>query len=241
MEYHYTAVVLGKRERADADRIYTFYTKESGKIQALAKGVRKMEAKLAPHLENFTLSAITIVRTRGIGKVTTSVVEESFPHLHADVDALRATYRVLRLFQRLVDLEEKDERIFFLLREFLTIMDTCANVHAPAGAVTFLSCAFLFKMFPLLGYDISFVSCARCRRKIGAHGNAFDVRHRGILCAQCAQREKNGGVPISANVIKAMRLTQANTLSSLTKVRMPDADDTVFCAIADQFARVILA
>ena len=241
MEYHYTAIVLGKRDRADVDRLYTLYTKESGKIHALAKGVRKMEAKLAGHLEDFMLSTITVVRTRGTGKITASVVEESFPHLRTNVDGLRTTYRALRLFHRLVGLEEKDQRLFRLLHEFLTAMDVLAKTQMHSQRMTFLSCIFLFKMFPLLGYDISFAVCVQCRRKLDAQGNAFHIQRGGILCARCALAGMNGNISISANVIKALRLMRTNAIASLAKVRMPEADGKTLCALAEQFAYSILA
>ncbi len=54
MEYRYTAIVLGKKEVGETDRLYTFYTREQGKVRVVAKGVRKPEAKLAGQLENLS-------------------------------------------------------------------------------------------------------------------------------------------------------------------------------------------
>ena len=65
MEYRYTAIVLKKREIGETDRLYTFMTREGGKVRAKAVGVRKSEAKLASSLETLMLSDIAIVRGKG--------------------------------------------------------------------------------------------------------------------------------------------------------------------------------
>ena len=42
--YRALAIVLKHREYGEADRILTLYTQEYGKIQAIAKGVRKLKS-----------------------------------------------------------------------------------------------------------------------------------------------------------------------------------------------------
>src|SRR2546428_4929599 len=49
--YRDRAVVLRKLDYGEADRIFTFLTREHGKVGAIAKGVRRPTSKLGPSLE----------------------------------------------------------------------------------------------------------------------------------------------------------------------------------------------
>ena len=40
------AITLNSRKWSDADRIVTFYTKERGKVRAIARGARRMKSRL---------------------------------------------------------------------------------------------------------------------------------------------------------------------------------------------------
>ena len=52
--FRVNAVVLRHADWGEADRIITLYTREQGKLRALAKGARKMRSRKAGHLEPFT-------------------------------------------------------------------------------------------------------------------------------------------------------------------------------------------
>ncbi|MEI9966678.1 MAG: DNA repair protein RecO [Candidatus Moraniibacteriota bacterium] len=123
MERRYTAIVLGKIETGETDRIYTLYTKEQGKVRAVAKGVRKPEARLASQLETPVLSQVTVVGVRGLPKIAGAVLEEGFLSLRSDFDGLRRALEALAFLERLVDLDEPDEETFFLTVEYLQLAD----------------------------------------------------------------------------------------------------------------------
>lgn len=55
MEYRYTALVLRKKEVGETDRLYTFYTKEQGKVRAVARGIRKSGARLSKPIGKWNL------------------------------------------------------------------------------------------------------------------------------------------------------------------------------------------
>ncbi len=63
--YTTQGIILKKMDVGEADALYTIYTKDFGKIQALARGIRKEGAKLRGHLESLSLSAIRFVAGRG--------------------------------------------------------------------------------------------------------------------------------------------------------------------------------
>lgn len=64
------AIVLKKEFLGDYDAIYTFFTKDYGKVSARAKSVRKIASRLAAHLEPGLLSGVRLVARGGRGERT---------------------------------------------------------------------------------------------------------------------------------------------------------------------------
>jgi len=58
-------VVLRHANWGEADRILTLYTRERGKVRAIAKGVRRIKSRKAGHLEPFTQVTLQLAKGRG--------------------------------------------------------------------------------------------------------------------------------------------------------------------------------
>lgn len=233
MEYKYTGIILNKRDVGETDRIYTIYTLEGGKIKSLAKGVRKSQAKLASSLENITLADITIMRTRGLGKITSSIVEHNFSFLKKDFDALMETFLGLNIFDKLVDFENPDPQVFALLREYLTAVDFSSDEKGSEKHVI-LRLGFLMKLLESLGYFIEVSKCVCCGNKLNENMLGFSASSGGALCRDCAQENSNKASMIRPNSIKMMRIFLANDISTFGKIKASHEDcDGVRIALDD--------
>ena len=62
MLYKTEGIVLKSTEFKEADKIVTIYTKNYGKISAIAKGVRKIKSKFESSLEILTHSIFLIYK-----------------------------------------------------------------------------------------------------------------------------------------------------------------------------------
>ena len=56
------AVVLRHSDWGEADRLLVIYSREQGKLRAIAKGLRKIQSRKAGHLEPFTRAAIMLAK-----------------------------------------------------------------------------------------------------------------------------------------------------------------------------------
>jgi DNA repair protein RecO (recombination protein O) len=221
MEYRLTAIVLGKREVGETDRLYTFYSREMGKVRAKAIGVRKPTAKLAGQLETLSLVGFTLVRNRGMGRVSGAIAEEVFSNIRADYDTLRITLDTLSVFDRLVGLDEPDGRIFDALLEYLTLLDKVA-ARGEEGKAVLLSEAFLVRLLDTLGYRIEADACAVSGGRFESGSRCFFSPEAGGIVA-----EKHAGryaVAISENAVKLIRLFLGNRLPSMLRVRVGEQD-----------------
>lgn len=236
MEYKYTGIILNKRDVGETDRIYLIYTLEVGKIRSLAKGVRKPHAKLSSSLENITLADITIARARGLGKITGSIVENNFSSIKRDCDALLETFSGLNMFDKLVDFENPDREIFFLLRSYLEAIEKCSLSNLTEKFLL-LRLGFAVKLLDALGYTIEVRACVSCGKSLSSYGLHFSSSAGGVLCENCINENQSGIIPIKANTIKMIRLFLKNDMLNLSKIQANIEDCDNLHLVIDDFLK----
>jgi DNA repair protein RecO (recombination protein O) len=217
MEYKFTGIVLGKYNVGEADRIYTIYTLEKGKIKALAKGVRKSQARLAGNLENFSLVDLAIAKGKGTGKITGSIVENNFRNLRNNLEALGNVFEAVKILDKLTGLEEKDADIFNLLESYLKTADEASLEKEEK--ISLITRGFILKLLDCLGYKIEAKACVKCSSAFPKNGNYFSAEKGGIVCTACS-KEAGNKIAVSDNTIKIIRIFFQNKLKSLLKLKV---------------------
>ncbi len=183
--YKTEAVVLRTFRFGEADRVLHLYTKDRGRIGAVAKGVRKTKSRFGARLE--PLSHVELMLHQGSGELQT-VTGAS---LIASHDAARGDYyrlsvgligaeAMLRLFTE----QEANERAFTAITRFLDLLDAAPHA-AERPTLDPLGLSFQLKLLWLSGYLPHLTSCAEC----GAADAAlvgYSPRAGGAVCRACA-------------------------------------------------------
>src|SRR5581483_2291538 len=94
-----TAIVLKTTDWSESSRIATFWTREFGKVRALAKGGRRLKSSFESALDLLTVCDIVFLRksSGSLDLLTEARVIQRFPRLRADLQALYAGYYVAEL------------------------------------------------------------------------------------------------------------------------------------------------
>ncbi|NTW15580.1 MAG: DNA repair protein RecO [Candidatus Moranbacteria bacterium] len=238
MELRLSAIVIGKRETGETDRLYSLYTRELGKVRAKAIGVRKPAAKLASALETLTLSDVTVVRGKGAGRIAGSIAEETFPNIRADFAALSLALSTVAEFDAVVGLEQPDEELFSLLLEYLSLLDEVVGNGSDTSVTTLLTEAFFVKFLDILGYRIEAEACAVSGDRVRSGERCFfSPSAGGIVTEAHAGRD---AVRIGENAVKLIRLFLGHRLRSLLKVRAGATDLAEVGRIRTGFLRYAL-
>ena len=80
------AVVLRHVDWGEADRLLTLYSREKGKLRAIAKGVRRLRSRKAGHLEPFTRAAVQLARGRDLLIVTQADTVNAYLPIRGDLE-----------------------------------------------------------------------------------------------------------------------------------------------------------
>ncbi len=224
MDFKYSSIILSKRDLSETDRIYNFYSKEEGKIQAVGRGVKKPNAKLAGNLEPLTFAEIFVSRRKGLGNITGAIAVNNFSAIKENFSATSRIFWIFSHFDKLITEQEKDEKVFELFLEYLETMEKLSAEKKSEDKLDIVSIGFLFKLAQMLGYKISMEHCAICGKKTEAgNNNFFSAERGGTLCGKCGKMERKK-IKNSDSSIKLVRIFLKNKISNFSKLEVPEKD-----------------
>lgn len=180
------AIVLKSKNLGEADKILSLFTRELGKVTAVAKGVRKIKSKNRGAVQPFSLSSIMLYQGKNLDTVTQCQLLEGFPALRSDLERMSyASY-----FAQLVDLmlpeREKNEEIFLLL---LTSFYLLAHASLEDGILELVARQFEIKLIARLGFQPELEQCVVCGGPLKSAPLKFSALLGGVLCSACQSND----------------------------------------------------
>lgn len=111
-QFRTQGIVLARTDYAEADRIITFLTPDHGKVDAIAKGVRKNKSKLAGGIELFSISDLSLIVGRSeIYTLVSSRLIKHYGNIVKDLDRTALAYEVIKRLNRAT--EDAAEKAYF--------------------------------------------------------------------------------------------------------------------------------
>jgi DNA repair protein RecO (recombination protein O) len=221
--YRDRGIVLKIRPVRDADRYYTIFTENHGKITVLAKGSRRGRSKMSPHLAGFGVVDLMIARGRLIDRLAGASLSRPFNGILASLPGTAIAQSLLLAVDDMTRRELSEERIFRLLSSFLETLDAAASSRPAAGDMAFAAAAI--KLLDILGFAPELSACVRCRRKLTSEASYLNFMRGGLECAACRGQQS---MPVTAETASALRLMRRDDLSTV-----------VFLPVSDPAARQI--
>jgi DNA repair protein RecO (recombination protein O) len=219
--YRSEAVVLRRLDFGEADRILTLYTPVSGKLRAVAKGVRKPASKLGGHLELFTRVKLLLARGRNLDVITGAETLDPYRGLRdegGDGDALErigAAFYLAELLDRFAEEGVENRAVWDLLTHDLRAL-------SDGVAPVIVTRHFELRLLGYLGYRPNLTTCAACDRPLEPVANTYSVEAGGVLCPDC-RAEDPLAEPLSVNALKLLRLLERETPAGVARLRIgPD-------------------
>ncbi|HZP84032.1 MAG TPA: DNA repair protein RecO [Chthonomonadaceae bacterium] len=198
--YKATGLVLHRLNLGETDKILTLYTRENGKLSAVAKGARRATSRLSGATELFTLSRLLLATGKSLDIITQCEIQESFPALRDDLALLaRATY-FCELLDRLTlerDATASEELLdltvsaLYLLQRATTYPDSI--VHS-----------YELHLLSALGYAPVLDRCVRCGNPLERRQVGFSPSLGGTLCSADRYRTDDA-IPLSPEAVAILQ------------------------------------
>jgi DNA repair protein RecO (recombination protein O) len=213
--YKTPAIVLRQRKLGDTDKILTLYTAKLGKIDAVAKGVRKAKSRLAGHVEPLTQATFMLAKGKSLDIVTQVETVESFQPLRDNLERLSRALYACELLDKFTEPHADNFGLYRLLLDTLRRLMTQPDIDTP---LRFYEVSLLRDS----GYAPELDECVVCRERLRPETNYWSAAGGGVVCANC--RSDEAAVrPISPNAVKLLRLLLHGRFSDVARVNI-DAD-----------------
>lgn len=204
--YKEQGVVLRSVKLGEADKIVTILTQGSGKVRAVAKGVRKTTSRFGARVEPFTHVNLMLYRGRGsLDTITQAEILAPHLRLRTDLALFAAGETMVEAVDKVAEEHERNVRLVLLLLSGLRALD--AGPTDPAAVAE----SFVLKLLSLSGFHPSLAACAVCgERDVRLWSSGLG----GAVCAGCA--DANAGVvsPVALELLSHLALTDLSEVGA---------------------------
>lgn len=194
------AIVTRVVEVFETSLVATLFTRELGKVSALAKGGRRLKSPFTGGLDLLGVSDIVLLpkSSEALDLLTEATPIERFPSLRRDLAALYAGFHIAELLTDLTDLHDPHPRLFDAAR--ITLRHLGDASLRPRRILRFeLACLRELGLTPTLD------DCAQCGVPVDTGDSAaFGLAVGGTLCPACAVGRPHV-VTLSNRTIEALR------------------------------------
>lgn len=114
--------ILKRINFGDSDRYITIFTKNHGKIEVVAKGVRKITSRRASSVELLNLIEFHAVRPHKNYVLTEVKLIDSFDELKRDLKNIEKAFTMCELISAIMPFHQKHVEVFSLIERALSQM-----------------------------------------------------------------------------------------------------------------------
>ena len=215
--YRDDGIVLRTQKLGEADRIITILGRTTGRIRAVAKGVRRTKSRFGARLEPFTHVDLMLHPGRSLDIITQAEVIRPYGEpLVGDYPRYTAGVAMLETAERFTPVEKEPA-----LRQLLLLIGGLRALGEAEHDPRLVLDAFLLRSLAIAGYAPALEECARC----GAAGNgrahpetgavgggvrlpAFAIAAGGMVCASC--RPPGAAAPAAGTVALMLALLRGD-------------------------------
>jgi len=191
------AIVLRTYRLGEADKIASLFTRQMGRLRAVARGALRPKSRYGGSLEPLSYLRIQLFERENRDLLQLNSVElvESFFSMQADYRVQLAAQYLAEVGERLLPEHEANERTFRLFVAVLRALKTSKEVNRPL-------LYFNYWMVRLGGFLPNFTACASCGRAFGEEGGHYSRGSESLLCREC---KHPGGLRISGAILAMVR------------------------------------
>lgn len=188
-------LVVRTRNLGEADKIITLITRQRGKLDAVARGSRRVRSRLLAVSQPFAHgSYLLFLNDRSLHTLSQGELIQPFRHLRENLTCLAYASYLAELADMLLPEEEPDEEIYETVLHGFSLLEQ--------GTInpSLIARWYELHMLDLVGFRPELATCTSCHEQLalqgGVNGLGFSIPGGGVLCPKCATSD---GTSITLN------------------------------------------
>lgn len=198
-------IIINKHNSGEQDIYVTFFSPTHGRIEAMAKGARKIDSSFTGHLELLNICNIQIYKSSHRYTLTQCQSNKTFLKLRDDLKLSMSAFILIEIFNKIIHSEEYNEQLFTLLVSTLTNLD---NKDKNALFIE----NYKIKILKIAGALPDISTCSNCNHR-WINNETIVISNDGqIHCKKCYAKNQSS-IEIQYNIMKLI-----NYLSNSEKI-----------------------
>ena len=194
--HHTTGIILKKHALGENDFAVTIYSPDLGKIQATAKGARKINASLSGHIETLNICNFQLYKSPVRYTIVQCQVSENFKKIRQNFNTAMTASMIVEIFHKSTFTNEHAPELFTLLEQSLHKLSN-ADQH-------FLTVeSFKLNLLQQIGVLPNLQNCGSCHERWSSLHKIRLEKSGHLRCQTCADtNQSDSAKPIEFNIIK---------------------------------------
>lgn len=206
------AIVLRQQPLGESDALVVLFSREQGKLKAVAKGLKKPRSKLAGVCQMWTWGRFYLLKGRTFDRLLQAEMVDAHYALREDIWKVAYATYVSELVDRAVAESEPHETVFDLLA--LTLHQL-GHADDPRPLVH----SFELRLLAELGYEPVLDRCLHCGGPVDGPKAFFSAARGGLLCPDCYPHDRRS-IHLCAGSVQYLRLFLRPGRQDLTRVHL---------------------
>jgi DNA repair protein RecO (recombination protein O) len=196
--YKTDAVILRTRNLGEFDRISILFSPVYGKVDAVARGIRKPTSKLSGNLEVFSHVYLFLSEGKNLDIINQVEICNSHYSLREDLTRLTCASYFIELIERSILPLQENIELFSLSLSVLSLLEyyDCLELVLRYMELHLLA---------VLGLNPVVDKCQKCGKPFDTSYVKFFISLGGSLCYKCGFRESSGYLVISTETMDFLK------------------------------------
>jgi DNA repair protein RecO (recombination protein O) len=232
-------IILKKKFAGEQDQYITLYSPDFGKIEAIARGSRKINSSFTGHLEILNICDFELYKSSYRITITQCQLRHSFRKIREKLDRSMISFLLVEIFHKMAsEGEEQSKDMFTLIKDTLTAIDEGKE----SG---FTIEYFKIKMLRMAGALPDISVCGTCstrwEQKIhtspSLHGSIFANQEGHIFCNQCVTTNDAAKnlIAVPFNTMKLIHYISTTPSNKMPTIRLTPDETAHLKKITDVF------
>lgn len=235
--YRTKGFVFKKDDRSEADRVFSVFTEDFGKIEIRGRAIRKITSKLRGGIDKFYFSEVEFIQGKNHKTLTDAILIEKADCSY-NFEKLVIYNKIAEILDKFIKGQEKDEKLWNL------ISDTFQKANSQkltADATQLLYLYFMWNFFSELGYMPETKMCVKCCEKLNPYNLYFSNKEGGIVCKNCTAEDRNeenyseNCREINSDIVKILRLIFKKDWQVLSRLKMEQLSRNLLNQLSENY------
>lgn len=205
-------LVLRTTDYGESNKIVVIFTRENGKIGAMARGAKKPNSRLASVSQPLTYGHFLVMLGSGLGSLQQGEIIHPLKSLKQDIFLTAYASYLVELTDKATEERKRNPYLFELLIQTLTYMDEGLDPQVLTNIYE-MKLLHSFGLYPILD------GCAICKETEGTF--AFSIKEGGFICHRCIHNDPHH-LKISPSVARLLRLFYYIDIHRLGSINVKD-------------------